>query len=253
MNAYKLCQDRAFDTTTTLRMLVSTRARRTTRNLSVIATALLFALATYATAAADTTPGTTAVGTTPVGTTPAGMTAVGMTAVGTAPVGTTTLGTIPKGTRLRFHVTAPISSDESRTGEPFAFVLLEPIVSDGKVIVAQGATGEGTVFLAGHAGSSGHEGDLTLRIDSAQTVDGNVLKFDEQRFEVNGRNRKVAVQVLGFVPYAGLMSGLIRGSDVRVSIDRPIETVLLRPATITEIAPVDVPAPAAATGSMLAP
>ncbi len=194
-------------------MFVSTRTRRTTRTLCLLASALLLAAAAYATAAADTM-----------------------------------LGTIPQGTRLRFHVTAPISSNGTKTGEAFNFVLLDPIVSDGKVIVAQGATGEGTVYLAGHAGSSGHEGDLTLRIDSAHTVDGNLITFNDQRFEVNGRNRKVAVQLLGFVPYAGLASGMIRGSDIHVGVDRTIETVLLRPATITDVTPL-VPAPAAPTGT----
>ncbi len=142
---------------------------------------------------------------------------------------------VPAGTRVKFHLLSPIASNESKTGQAFQFALLNPIALADASIPTQGTTGSGTVYLAGHAGSSGHEGDLTLRLDSLRTADGHTVLFNDQRFKINGRNRKVTAGLLGFIPYAGIGARLIRGSDVRVDPATPIETVLERPATITAI------------------
>jgi hypothetical protein len=139
---------------------------------------------------------------------------------------------VPAGTRVRFHVDAELSSAKSKTGQPFSFTLLGPIEVASRVLVAAGTEGAGTVLLAGHAGTSGHEGDLTLRLDSVRTVDGNRLTFADQRFELNGRNRKVTSSVLGFIPFAGMGARFIRGNESRVEPDRAIETVLKNPASV---------------------
>jgi hypothetical protein len=100
------------------------------------------------------------------------------------------------------------------------------------VIPATGSMGSGTVVLAGHAGPNGHEGDLTLRLDTLQTADGRVVTFADQRFEIDGRNYKIASGVLGFTPFVGVAARIIRGKEISVDPATPIETVLLHPATI---------------------
>ena len=145
--------------------------------------------------------------------------------------------TIPAGTQITFHVDAPISSNGSKTGQRFSFELLQPIALADRSIPLQGTTGSGTISLAGHAGTSGHEGDLTLRLDRLKTQDGRTYTFDDQQLKIDGRNRKVASGVLGFVPFVGIGARFIRGSDVRVETTRPIETVLTRPATSAAITP----------------
>jgi len=170
-------------------------------------------------------------------------------AVATSP-GTPAAVAIPAGTRLRFHVDTALSSNGSKTGQAFGFVLLDPIQVDGRVIAPSGAIGSGTVFLAGHAGNQGHEGDLTLRLDSLNTAADAGVTFDDQRFQINGRNRKAAATILGFVPYAGLGAMFIRGSDIRVDPSTPIETVLLRPATFGPGPPSAVPLPSAQSSVM---
>jgi hypothetical protein len=94
--------------------------------------------------------------------------------------------------------------------------------------------GLGLVFLSGASGSNGHEGDLTIRPDSVRTPDGRVVTFDDQRIGINGRNRKIASTLLGFVPFAGIAAGYIRGSDIHIDDKTPIDTVLLHPATVTK-------------------
>jgi len=159
---------------------------------------------------------------------------------------------IPAGYRLRFHVDALISSNGSKTGQTFGFVLLDPIQVDGQVVAPSGAVGSGTVFLAGHAGNQGHEGDLTLRLDSLDAAADAGITFADQRFQINGRNRKAAATILGFVPYAGLGAMFIRGSDIRVDPSMPIETVLLRPATFAS-SPKASPATAASPSASGSP
>jgi hypothetical protein len=97
----------------------------------------------------------------------------------------------------------------------------------------------GTLLLAGKAGTSGHEGDLTLRLDSIPTVSGRQLIFDDQRMRINGRNRKVVAGVLGFIPYAGLGARFIRGSEISLDPQTPLTTVLDRKAVTLRPLPAD--------------
>jgi hypothetical protein len=160
-------------------------------------------------------------------------------------------GALAAGTHLRFHLTKPISSKDSRSGVPFQFVMLDPVVVDGRVVVATGTVGDGTLILAGHAGNEGHEGDLTLRLDTIDTVDHALVTFEDQRFEINGRNRKIMSSVLGFVPDAGIGAIFIRGSDARLDDKTPITTVLLRPANITTV-PSALPPPGVSAAPIIA-
>ncbi len=163
------------------------------------------------------------------------------------------LAAIPAGAVVRFHLTRSIASNRTPTGEPFSFMLLDPIAVGGTTIVSGGAAGAGTVVLSGHAGTQGHEGDVTLRIDSLRTDDGRFIAFADQRIEINGRNRKVAAALLGFVPYAGFGARFIRGSEIEVATDRPISTVLARPAPLVDAVPSAAPASPAASGPTTSP
>jgi len=139
---------------------------------------------------------------------------------------------IPSGTHVRFHVNAPLSSNESKTGQRFGFILVEPIVVAGQVVAPAGDGGEGTVLLAGPAGMKGHEGDLTLRIDFVEEADGSDVVFDNQHFEINGTNAKAASALAGFIPIVGFFAQFMRGQDEHLGVNHEIETVLDRPASI---------------------
>jgi len=172
----------------------------------------------------------------------------------TPPLGADTL---PAGTRLEFHLVEPLSSNGSKTGQAFTFVLTSPIVVNGQVVVADGSVGNGTLILAGHAGTSGHEGDLTLRLDTLPAVDGSQVSFCDQRLHINGRNKKVMSAALGLIPYAGFGARFIRGADVSLDTATPIETVLTHPTespadacpVIAGAPPIATPAPSDAAPS----
>jgi opacity protein-like surface antigen len=137
---------------------------------------------------------------------------------------------VPAGTAVRFHLTAPVSSDRSKTGDRFVFTTIDPIVIGGQVIVGRGAAGGGVVVLAGHNGTGGHEGDLTLRLDSVTSLHHGVLAFSNQVLKINGRNRKVMSSVLGFIPTVGFASTFIRGQEIHIEPATPVRTVLVNPA-----------------------
>ncbi len=139
----------------------------------------------------------------------------------------------PAGTHVRFHVNEPLSSNASKSGQTFAFTLLDDLRTDRGVVAPAGTQGAGTLLLAGHAGTGGHEGDLTLRIERVDLTSGERVAFIGQRIEINGRNRKVAAGMLGFVPFAGVGARFIRGRESRLAVETPVETVLKQPATYT--------------------
>ncbi len=163
----------------------------------------------------------------------------------TPPLGADTL---PTGTRLEFQLKETLSSNGSKSGQKFTFELTSPVVVDGHVLVADGTVGYGTLILAGHAGTSGHEGDLTLRLDTLPAVDGSLVTFCDQRLRINGRNKKVMSAALGLIPYAGIGARFIRGEDITLDPETPIETVLTHAtASPTDACPVVAGAPPPAT------
>jgi hypothetical protein len=142
---------------------------------------------------------------------------------------------VPAGTTVRFHVNQALSSKTSKSGQQFTYTVMLPIRAHGAVIVPAGAQGVGHVLLAGHAGTGGHEGDLTLLLESVKMPHGRSLVFLNQRLEINGRNRKIMSGVLGFVPLVGIGAMFIRGSEVKIDVHTPVETVLQEGAVIVSM------------------
>jgi hypothetical protein len=160
---------------------------------------------------------------------------------------------VPAGTHVRFHLNQPLSSATNRTGEPFTFTLLDPIAAGPSLVIPAGAQGNGTLVMSGHAGSQGHEGDLTLRIDTVDAGGDMRLAFDDQHFEFNGHNRKVASSILGFVPLVGTAAMFIRGNEAAIDAETPIVTVLMKPAAIRNVDSLASPSPMPSPSSSAVP
>ncbi len=130
---------------------------------------------------------------------------------------------IPAGTTITVHLVKMLSSHDEQTGEPFAFDAVTGANVGGIAVVAQCAVGAGVVALAGKHGINGHEGDLHLRFDSLQGIDGTTiaLKQDEQTFE--GKNQKAA---------AFFMSRWINGNDVELHTDKDLIVITAADVTI---------------------
>lgn len=138
--------------------------------------------------------------------------------------------TIPAGTQIRFHLDSQLSSNGSKTGQRFTFTMLDPIAIGDRVVVPSGSVGQGTVLLAGPAAWAGHEGDLTLQLDSVQTATGQILKFTDQRLEVNGPKFRGSESL--FHTSIMTLPKDLQGHDVTIDTNRTLTTDLTSSATV---------------------
>ena len=81
-----------------------------------------------------------------------------------------------------------LGSKLSKTGDMFPIRLAEPIMIDGKIIVAAGATGMGEVIFAKGSGGSGAAGELVL---AARYVDAGSKRVRLRSLQLNavGKSR----------------------------------------------------------------
>lgn len=117
------------------------------------------------------------------------------------------------GSELAVEMAQPLSSATSRLGDRFAFRLVEPVVLDGVEVVAAGATGEGEVIDAAHAGMAGAAGKLVL---SARRIDlgGHPARVRGLTLMAAGQRRVGLVSGALLVPYVGVSALLIKGGEV---------------------------------------
>ncbi|MDO9472922.1 MAG: hypothetical protein Q7J28_07680 [Caulobacter sp.] len=140
---------------------------------------------------------------------------------------------LAKGAELRIELANGVSSITSKLGDRFPIRLVEPIkASDGTVIVAAGAMGEGEVIDAAPSGMNGQQGKLVI---SARFLDLNGVRVRIRGMSLiaAGESRVDLSRAVSFVPYVGLASFLIKGGDIQF----PTST----PATVKVAADVEVP------------
>ena len=70
--------------------------------------------------------------------------------------------TVPAGTAVSIRLQSAVSSASNRSGDEFAAVLDEPIIVDGKTVVARGAAVRGRVVAARSSGRLHNSGYLRL-------------------------------------------------------------------------------------------
>lgn len=142
---------------------------------------------------------------------------------------------IQAGTKVPLHLATTISSHDARTGQTFTFYVDKDVVIGGTTVIARCSAGSGTVMLAGKHGINGHEGNLRLRFDTVQAVDGSTvpLSGDEQSF--NGTQRKAM---------AFFVSRWINGDDVEVKPDHVLTATVAKEVVLKAS---DPPAPVCPT------
>lgn len=72
--------------------------------------------------------------------------------------------TVPSGTRLRVALLDAVSSDKSRAGDQFTASLTEPVVVDGKTVLAKGTRVRGRVVSATESGRVKGRASLQLTL-----------------------------------------------------------------------------------------
>lgn len=124
---------------------------------------------------------------------------------------------VPEGTLVTIHPKVEISTADVKTGDTVEFVTSQPLVVDGKTVVAEGAVVKGTVLLARESGKANKGGELVLGLDRVATVDGKSMDLRLSSAEKGSSNRAISFGVSRVVPLVGLA---VSGRQAVVPVDQ---------------------------------
>src|SRR5271165_6957726 len=96
--------------------------------------------------------------------------------------------TIPVGTVISVRTLDVIDSTEKQAGDPFQASLAEPLVVDGKVIVAKDADVYGRLIEAKHSGTFTGRSQLRLELTGI-VVNGQTVRLVTEEYDMTGKSR----------------------------------------------------------------
>jgi len=95
---------------------------------------------------------------------------------------------IPEGTEIKIVTIDKISGKKAVEGASVTFKVLEDVKVGDRIVIAKDAVVKGLVSQARKPGMMGRSGKLSLRIESAQTIDGQVVKLRAAKSGAGGDN-----------------------------------------------------------------
>jgi hypothetical protein len=127
---------------------------------------------------------------------------------------------LEEGSQIRLRLMESLSSATAQVGQTIAFEVLDPIVVEGTVVVAEGAPAWATIIEAANKKSFGRAGKLSFRLDYVKAVDGS--KIPLRASSVNkGQGRGatstaiIAASALFFLPAAPI-GMMVKGKNVDI-------------------------------------
>lgn len=145
---------------------------------------------------------------------------------------------VPVGTKVQVHLVRALSSGTAKAGQYFSFEAAEPVVVNGRIVIAKGALGSGHVVAVSKAqGKSA--GKMTLAFDSIRGVDGSRIPLTQDS-SVKGNSEKgkastaTIAATLALGPIGLFAHNMVKGKDITVNPDRTL------PAWVRTSTPVNV-------------
>lgn len=120
---------------------------------------------------------------------------------------------IPDGTEIKIVTTEDISGQKVVEGDPLTFKVSEDVKIDGKTVIAKDSLVKGTVSAAKKKGFMGKGGELSVRIESTQTVDNQKLKLRASKSGQGGDNMGSTVALTVLFGPLGLLR---RGKEAKI-------------------------------------
>jgi type IV secretion system protein VirB10 len=134
--------------------------------------------------------------------------------------------TIAQGTHLLLSLTNPVSTKNSKEGDPIYLTTSIPIAQDGRIVIPRGSYVRASVSKSKVAGRGGNKGELYIRFDSltlpngvsrdfharltsADTVNG---KVDPDEGKISGTGKNTKPGEVGRDVGIGSMGGVLIGS-----------------------------------------
>ena len=88
----------------------------------------------------------------------------------------TTLVTIPDGTEFTAQTLDFLSSQTAEEGDPLRLEVENAVLVNDAIAIAAGSTVKGVISSVKHAGRLGKAGSISIRLESAETVDGQRVR-----------------------------------------------------------------------------
>jgi len=144
------------------------------------------------------------------------------------------------GTPLDIEMAYTISSQEVRAGELISFRVVNPVLVDGVVVIAVGATATGRVVKASRGGHWGRAGRIAWTMQDVTAVDGTRIPLASSAGRVVGDSKgaKVATQMiltgalLPLIAPVALLHGFKRGENAFVPAGKRFEVTVGKDATV---------------------
>lgn len=136
---------------------------------------------------------------------------------------------LAKGTAVALLIKAALSSSSSHPGDRFLIELADPLIVDGKTLLAPGAAGEGEVVHAAKARWGGKAGELII---NARFIDcrGVRVPLGKLKFAQAGENNAVAAMAAGAMALPAMF--IISGGSVNVPSGTRVSASIIGDVTL---------------------
>ena len=136
---------------------------------------------------------------------------------------------LAKGTAVALLIKAVLSSSSSHPGDRFPIELAEPLIVDGKTVLAPGVAGEGEVVHAAKARWGGKAGELII---NARFIDcrGVRVPLGKLKFAQAGENNAVAAMAAGAMALPAMF--IISGGSVNVPSGTRVSASIIGDVTL---------------------
>lgn len=121
--------------------------------------------------------------------------------------------TLPDGTELTVVTTEEISSKTAVEGDPINFKVDEDVKVNGTTVIAKGALVKGEVSNSKKSGRMGKGGQLSIRILSTESVDGQKVKLRASKGKEGDDKTGTTVAL---VVLFGPLGFLKKGKDAKI-------------------------------------
>jgi hypothetical protein len=147
---------------------------------------------------------------------------------------------LPQGTPLDIEMAYTITSQEVRAGELISFRVVNPVLVDGVVVVAVGATATARIVKASRGGHFGRAGRIAWVMQDVTAVDGTRIPLASSAGRIVGDSKgaKVATQMiitgalLPLVAPVALLHGFKRGENAIIPAGKRFEASVSSDATV---------------------
>ena len=143
--------------------------------------------------------------------------------------GVATSVAVPDGMEIKVMTTEELSGQKLVEGDPLTFKVQEDVKVNGKTVIAKDTLVKGTVAAAKKKGFMGKGGELSVRIESTQTVDNQKIKLRASKSGAGGDNMGSTVALTVLFGPLGLLR---RGKEAKIKAGTVLSAFIDEPKTV---------------------